>query len=287
VAADSGQLDIRLEAAAAKEWNTERGWDLTDTALQIRGGRGFETESSLAARGEAPVPIERLLRDSRINRIFEGSSEIMHLFIAREAVDKHLEVAGSLIDAGVGLAGRLRALPRIAAFYGIWYPGLWIGWGRWPRFRRFGPLAAHLRFVSRSSRKLAREVFHGMVRYGARLQRKQAFLFRAVDIAIELFVMTATVIRAAQISTAGDAGAGYARELADLFCRQSRRRTRRLFGDLWSNDDVLAYRVGQRTVDGRFRFLEEIGFGLGCSADDLRPSTATRRASREDHMPAA
>ena len=276
VAADSGAVDIRLEAAAAKEWNTVRGWELVDTALQIRGGRGYETESSLADRGEAAIPIERLLRDSRINRIFEGSSEIMHLFMAREAVDKHLEVAGALIDPDTSLADKARALPRIAGFYTTWYPKLWLGWGRWPRYRRFGTLATHLRFVERSSRKLAREIFHGMNRYQAGMQRKQAFLFRTVDIATELYVMTVTASRAARMSADGAAGADEALRLADLFCRAARRRVRDLFRDLWSNDDVLAYRIGQRTLEGRFQFLEEWGLGLGYSADQLRPVRVTR-----------
>jgi alkylation response protein AidB-like acyl-CoA dehydrogenase len=269
--ADRGDLDIRLEAAAAKEWNTTRGWEILDETLQIRGGRGYETERSLAARGELPVGVERALRDSRINRIFEGSSEIMHLFMAREAVDKHLAVAGPLIDPRRRPGEKAAAMPRVAGFYGSWYPKLWAGWGRWPRFGRFGALARHLRFVERKSRKLAREVFHAMVVYRGATQRKQAYLFRLVDISNELFAMAAAVSRARMLAEARAPEARQALELADLFCRLRRRKVRALFHALWHNDDRQEYRVGRSVSEGRYAWIEAGIRGLGVEAEALRP----------------
>src|ERR1051325_1519257 len=207
--ADRGGYDIRLEAAAAKEWNSVRAWEMIDQTLQIRGGRGYETEVSLAGRGETPVAVEGILRDCRINLIFEGSSEVMHLFMAREAVDKHLQVAGAMIDPKNGFKEKMAALPKILGFYAGWYPPLWLrGLGTPGRYSEFGDLAPHLRFVERSARKLARESFHAMAIFHAK---------SLVD------------------SRAPDAEGAQA--LADLFCRNATRKVQHLFRDLWRNDD--------------------------------------------------
>jgi alkylation response protein AidB-like acyl-CoA dehydrogenase len=255
--ADRGGYDIRLEAAAAKEWNTVEGWRIVDEAMQIRGGRGYETDPSLRARGDEPTGVERMMRDARINTIFEGSSEIMHLFMAREAVDRHLEVSGALIDRRKSLKQKLAALPSIGLFYATWYPTRWLGWGRWPRYAEFGSLARHLRFVERSSRKLSRQVFHGMLVHGPKLQRKQAFLFRIVDVANELLAIAATVSRAQHMSRQNHPQSRRAQQLAELFCRESRRKVKDLFRDLWRNDDVRKYRVSRTVLDGHQEWLEE------------------------------
>ena len=253
---DRGGYDIRLEAAAAKEWNTARAWEVVDETMQIRGGRGYETEQSLAARGEDPVPVERIMRDYRINKIFEGSTEIMHLFMAREMVDRHLQVAGALIDPDKPLLAKLAVLPKMAAFYAWWYPTRFLGWGFWPRYAGFGPLASHLRFVERASRRLARASFHGMLVYQAKLQNKQAFLFRLVDIANEAFAMAASVSRAQTLADTHAPEATEAVRIADVFCRQARRRVRGLFRDLWSNDDRARYGHGARVLRGEETWLE-------------------------------
>ncbi len=252
-----GGYDIRLEAAAAKEWNSCRGWEIIDNTMQIRGGRGYETEQSLAARGEDAIGVERMMRDFRINKIFEGSSEIMHLFMAREAVDKHLEVAGALIDPKKSTSQKLAALPGMAVFYGWWYPSRWVGWGLWPRYSEFGKLASHLRFIERKSRKLAREIFHGMVVHGPRLQNKQAFLFRIVDGSNELFAMAASISRAHALQKSQSEQAREAIQLVDTFCRRARRQVKKAFKALWDNDDVSNYRTARAVLDGRYDWVSD------------------------------
>src|SRR5512138_174152 len=270
--ADEQGYDIRLEAAAAKEWNTVKAWKVVDETMQIRGGRGYEKETSLAARGEAPVGVERAMRDLRINLIFEGSSEIMHLFMAREMLDKHLQVSGALIDPKIPVGKKLAMLPKVGAFYATWYLGLWVRALTAPRYGEFGPLAKHLRFVERSSRKLAREIFHSMVVFRAAAERKQAFLFRLVDIANELFAMTASVTRAQAMKDAGRPEAEKAVRMADHFCLRARREVRRLFDALWSNDDEAAYRMGRAVLAGEHAWMERGGMGLGLTVEELTPA---------------
>ncbi|MEK6688524.1 MAG: acyl-CoA dehydrogenase family protein, partial [Gemmatimonadota bacterium] len=250
--ADRPKADIRLEAAIAKLWNTEVGWRITDDLLQIKGGRGYETADSLRSRGETPDPVERMMRDMRINRIFEGSSEIMHLFIAREAVDTHLKVAGDLINPKAPAGKKLAALVQSAAFYAWWYPKQWFGWGRWPRYAEFGPLAGHLRFVNRASRKLARSLFHAMVRFGPKLEKKQSVLFRLVDVGAELLAISAVCAQATALVRKDPSNRGPI-ELADVFARHSRRKVRSLFRSVFRNDDDATYQAARRVLDGKHR----------------------------------
>jgi alkylation response protein AidB-like acyl-CoA dehydrogenase len=250
--ADEDRHDIRIEAALAKLFCSEMAWKIADELVQIRGGRGFETAESLRARGERAVGAEQVLRDMRINRIFEGSSEIMKLLIAREAVDQHLSVAGELIDPKADNKTKAKAAARATKFYARWLPDLAVGDGQNPRsFSEFGRLAGHLRYVERSARKLARNTFYAMSRWQGAMERKQAFLGRVVDIGADLWAMSAVVVRARMLATPES------EELADLFCGQARRRIDQAFHDLWHNDDDDEYAAAVAVLEGRYTFMEE------------------------------
>ena len=252
---ERGHYDIRLEAAVAKMWNTETGWRIIDDTLQIRGGRGYETADSLRARGEAPIPIERAMRDFRINLIFEGTSEIMRLFIAREAVDHHFKTAFALVDKLSSGAEKLAALGRVAKFYPTWYVARWFGRGAVPTsFGEFGILGKHLRWAERQTRRLGRTLFHAMVRFGPKLERRQMVLFRAVDIGADLFAMTAACVRAQMLSNQGNREAI---ELADLFCREARQRIVVTFDRFYGKNDGAIHTVSERVLAGEHAWLEQ------------------------------
>ncbi|MFE6753574.1 acyl-CoA dehydrogenase family protein [Streptomyces sp. NPDC057684] len=260
--ADENRNDIRIEAALAKLYGSEMGCLMADELVQIRGGRGFETAESLAARGERAVPAEQLLRDLRINRIFEGSTEIMHLLIAREAVDAHLSVAGDLIDPEKSLSDKAKAGAKAGGFYARWLPKLVAGPGQLPNsYSEFHPdghvdLSGHLRYVERSARKLARSTFYAMSRWQGKMETKQGFLGRIVDIGAELFAMSAACVRAEHLRATGEHGRE-AYQLADVFCRQSRVRVDELFGRLWHNTDELDRKVTKGVLGGSYTWLEE------------------------------
>ncbi|HEY6797551.1 MAG TPA: acyl-CoA dehydrogenase family protein [Kineosporiaceae bacterium] len=288
--ADEGRNDIRIEAALAKLWCSEMACLVADELLQIRGGRGYETADSLAARGERPVPAERMVRDLRINRIFEGSSEIMHLLIAREAVDAHLAAAGEIIDPAVDARGKARAAVRAGGFYGRWLPQLVSGPGQVPTsYREFGELAPHLRQIERCSRRLARSTFYGMARWQGRLEHRQGFLGRVVDIGAELFAMSAAVVRAQLLVDEGARGRE-AVQLADAFCRQARLRIDRLFDALWDNTDDVDGRLARAVLADRYLWLEDgildpAPDGPWIAQDTPGPSQRQNVARRYLHVP--
>jgi alkylation response protein AidB-like acyl-CoA dehydrogenase len=246
--ADAGQTDIRIEAALAKLWASEAAWQVADTMVQIRGGRGFEKASSLAARGERPVPAEQILRDLRINRIFEGSTEIMHLLIAREAVDQHLSLVEPVLR-GTG-ADRRTAVVKAGRFYAGWLPTLVVGKGQRPdAYSDWGALAKHVRYAERACRKLARATVYGMGRWREGLEFRQVYLGRLVDIGAELFALMAVCVRARENGAADE-------KVADLFCRHARQRVEDLFHQLHHNTDRRDAAIAQDVLDSQLERLE-------------------------------
>ncbi len=251
---ERGDYDIRLEAAIAKLYNSEAGWRIVDDTMQIRGGRGYETAESLERRGEPGIPIERAMRDYRINLIFEGSSEIMRLFIAREAVDHHFKLAFPIVNPKTSFAEKLSAMSQATPFYLTWYPRLWVNTSRVRRHGEFGKLAGHVRYADRTTRRLGRSIFHAMVRFGPKLERKQMVLFRAVDIGAELFAMSAACVRARMLAARGQKDAI---TLANAFCIEARTRIEFLFDNLTSENDSELYRVAMQVLRGEHVWLEQ------------------------------
>jgi hypothetical protein len=195
------------------------------------------------------------MRDFRINLILEGSSEIMRLFIAREAVDHHFKTAFALVDKESSGKEKFAALGRVARFYPGWYLSRWLGRGAVPgSYGEFGPLAKHLRWAERHTRHLGRTLFHAMARFGPKLERRQMVLFRAVDVGAELFAMSAACVRAHMLDREG---VPQGMTLADAFCREARGRVAASFRALYGKHDPALYRLAQQVLRGEHTWLEQ------------------------------
>ena len=256
---DRGAADIRIEAAMCKLWGSEAAWRTVDDLMQVRGGRGYETAQSLRSRGEAAVPVERMMRDCRINLIFEGSSEIMRLFLAREALDPHLRVAGGVLDSRLPLGRRFGAALRAGGFYAAWYPARWLPGGGAPPgvATEFRPA---LGYVARTANRLARALFHAMARHGPGLEKRQLLLGRLVDIGTELFALSASALHADALLRYRDETACPRAELVQLIRlihAEARERIDAAFAGLARNSDTEHYAFAQALLEDGHRYLRE------------------------------
>ncbi len=252
---DEGNIDIRIEAAMAKMFSTEVLWEITDQTLQLRGGRGYETARSLKARGEPPYPIERAMRDCRINTILEGSSEIMRLFLTREAMDPHLRRILPLIKGEVKGFSKFTYILKLAGHYSVWYTRQLFKSFFTKSYPELRSLETHYRFIEKTSHKLARHIFFNMAKYQQKLERKQNLLGRLIDVGTDLFVMTATCSYAIQQTKERNNNSPI--DLADHFCRVARRRVEENFKALKDNDDRSQNHLGKRVIDNDYRWLEK------------------------------
>ena len=255
--ADSKKVDIRLEAAASKLFCTEASWRIVDATVQIRGGRGYETSDSLKARGEEGIAAERMMRDSRINTIIEGTSQIMRLFIAREALDPHARRILPLLSPEVSIFEKLKLVVSMMFYYALWYPKQWLFLPRPKSASQVPPkLSRHVSFVHKMSHQLARNLFLAMMLHQQGLEKKQRLLGRFVNIGTDLFAMAASCSHAALLVSKNPADQTSV-DLADLFCLDAAKRVHGHFRTLFKNYDPYAYKIAQKALEGKYAWLEE------------------------------
>jgi hypothetical protein len=248
--------DLRIETAMCKMWATETTWRIADDAMQVRGGRGYETAQSLEGRGEPPIAVERFLRDCRVNTIFEGSSEIMRLFIAREALDPHLKVGGAIFNTQLPVSDRAKAILSSGKFYAGWYPRQWLVNGAGKVNNLHATLQGHVDYAARTSKRLARGLFHAMARFGPKLDREQLLLSRFVGVATELFAISATCSYAQWLLGQGKP-ADEILSVADYFCRSAKTRIDHHFAGTMRNADKRGYQLVQELLDGKHELLRD------------------------------
>jgi hypothetical protein len=254
---DKNNADIRVESAMAKMWATEAYWRIVDDTMQMKGGRGYETVESLENRGEDGDGIERMFRDARINLIFEGSSEIMRLILAREALDPHLKVAGKVLNTRVPALDRIKTAVKAGLHYAGWYPKQWLPVMTCGLSDLEPKLKRYMVYVRNTSKRLARTLFHQMIRFGPKLEKQQLLLSRLMEIGTELFVITATVLKAnntIKVETGRD-------ELFDLVkCvhDNAERRIEAGFDQVSCNNNQANHTFGKKILKREYKFLETI-----------------------------
>ncbi len=254
--ADRKNADIRLEAAAAKYFCTETCWRVLDDFLQVRGGRGFEDDTSLYERGEKPVPVNRILRDMRVGRIFEGSTEVMHLIMAREAMDTHFRlVMPILMPKGDQKKQKWANIVKAAKFYIGWYPKVWM-----PASMDFNVSHLstanrdHLAYAAKTCKRLARTLFHTMGKYKEKLEFEQLILANFVDIGVDLFVMGCVLSKTEHL-LAQNKTDQTPQELADLFCANARKRIEDNFRAVKKNHNQTFNKVADSLMEGKYRWM--------------------------------
>jgi hypothetical protein len=250
--------DLRIETAMCKMWCTEMTWKIADDAMQVRGGRGYETAQSLAGRGEEPIAVERFLRDCRINTIFEGSSEIMRLFIAREALDPHLKVGGAIFNTTLPMSTRMKSMFGSGSFYSRWYPKQYAPAKTGDLSKLHRDLHPYAKYGASTSKKLARSLFHAMMRFGPKLDREQVLLGRFCGIATELFAMSASCSYAQHLIDSGKPPAEIL-SVVHYFCRSAQMRIDQHFAGTTNNADRRGYDLVQDLLAGKH---EELRTGI-------------------------
>ena len=248
--ADAKQ-DVRLESAAIKilatEWLLESLLDL----FRIYGGRAFETPDSLRLRGEIPVPIERMIRDSLINVIWEGTNGILTLWIGREGLEQYFQQGKGFLN--LQLAEMLQATP-----FFLTVASRSVNAFGYEKNGTAAPYQAWERFVAEKSRELARKTLLVTARYRQRLVPKQMLMTRFVKASLHLLAIEAVVWYASQPEIKEKS---LSQGLLDHFCTQIREEfdPTPLLSMQTSccDDDTTMYRLAKEILAGKADWLEE------------------------------
>ena len=252
--ADKGDVDIRMEAAMAKLFCSEMAWSVMDETVQMFGGRGYEKASSLKARGELPFPVERMLRDCRINRIIEGTTDIMELFLSREALDTHLALASDLIKPGADFTTKRDATFKLFKEYASWYPSQIVNREFIAQFTASGPLSEHINYCQRTSHRLARVLFEQMLLHREKLELRQETLGHLMTIGCEVFAMATTCSYA---KSQVDIGNKNALSLAEHHCVLATERIEAHFKALSVPQRTTAKSIAEDILSEQYQWLEE------------------------------
>ncbi|HSF09794.1 MAG TPA: acyl-CoA dehydrogenase family protein [Nitrospirales bacterium] len=252
--ADQHAYDIRIEAAIAKIACSEKAINFLKGAQTIFGGMGYEKADSKRVRGEPAFGIEQLVRDIEMYCIGEGATDILRPFVAREALNPHLEQARNYLDAKGKALERIREGVHVAQWYLPRYLDLWkrkplpsrpeIGH---PKVRK------HFTYVERASRRLARAIFYILAIHQEAIRDDQGRQNRIESVGEDLLIMAATALWAErQYSREGDPRVW---DLSDEVFHTARERIDRMIPEIIHNDDPVAASVGKRAFLGQYRFL--------------------------------
>lgn len=252
--ADQHTYDVRIEAALAKLFCSEKTIQFLKDAQVIFGGMGYETAHSKRLRGEPAFGIEQLVRDAEMYRIGEGATDILRPFVAREGLDVHLQRAGPLFDRQAMGGRRLAELWQLLKFYVPWYRSQWTN-TRLPVHPEFQHPKVHskLTFVERASRRLARTIFYAILLRRQALRDDQGRQNRIEMIGEDLLVIATIAIYAeAQERTAAHPEVW---ELVEECFREAQQRIQQDIKGLIRNQDALVAKVGEKSLSGRYPSL--------------------------------
>ena len=243
--------DLRMESAASKILGSEWYWETVNDLFQVRGGRGFMTEESQRRSGEISIPVMRMMRDARINLVWEGTSEILRIWMAREGLAPYIEQGLALLK-GTG-AKRLEALSYYARMVARSCQPFSMSAGAAGMFGRDS--GRWVRLIESSSRRLTRMILGTAIRHQQSLHHKQLLLQDIVDDSLALFPMAAIIWYAAQPDMRGKPGI---QALTDYFCEDMAGRlnpqTERISRH---KKDGTVYRLSKAIMNGEYVWLEE------------------------------